>query len=212
MMSLCRDIIKTYKSSHKDFDYYLAIIEKIETNYVNNPDISIESAKALIEGISKTILLRLEVKYTLAIVNKMDFPDLFKNACWSIKRHISIEDDFLHRTSAMIHCLAEIRNNRGDISHGKAVPKLEVSSVESSIMVMQITDALVNYILKAFFKIDLGHKEAVAYSDNPAFNDELDEIYSPPSIKYSRALFDQDIVAYEEQLKEHLERIKDGKE
>jgi hypothetical protein len=211
MMMLCRNIILLYKSSHQDFEYYLTILEKVENNHDKNPDISIESAKSLIEGICKTILLRLDITQTETSVKKLDFPDIYKKACLNIQRYAIIEDDFVHRTSSMIHRLAEIRNNRGDISHGKAVPKQEVSTVESARMVMHVTDAIVNYLLEAFFKIDLSYKEETIYDVHTDFNEELDEAYSITGIRYSKALFDQDIVAYEEQLRDYTDRSNKNK-
>lgn len=205
---MTRDIIQLNRTSHEDFLYYETLIEKIEENCQKNPDIAIESAKSLIEGVSKTILLRLDRSATNEKVNKMDFPDLFRNACWRIKSHTYFEEDFIYRTSSMIQILAELRNQRGDISHGKAVPKVEVSSIASAMMIMHVTDALVNYILDSFFKIDLSFKRELKYDANPDFNDELDEVYPLKTIKYSRALYDQDFTEYEEQLKIYLDRIK----
>jgi hypothetical protein len=206
MMVLCRNIIEQNKECHNDFEYYITILEKIENNYSKNPDISIESSKALIEGICKTIVLRLDITQTEASVKKLDFKEVYKKACVNIQKHSEIEDDFINRTSAMVHRLAELRNNRGDISHGKSIPKVEVSSIESARLIMHVTDALVNYLLDTFFKIDLSYKEAILYEDNPDFNYELDELYPTLGISYSRALFDQDVISYEEQLKEYLDR------
>jgi hypothetical protein len=206
MMTLTRNIIDLHKSSHEDFEYYIIILEKIENNFDKNPDISIESAKSLIEGISKSILLRLDITKTEASVNKMEFPELFKNSCWSIHRHISIEDDFIHRSSTMIQRLAELRNTRGDISHGKASPKKDVSTAATAQMIMHITDAIVNYMLDAFFKIDLSFKEQIVYESNIEFNEELDESFPLPGITYSRALFEQDKILYKEQLIEFTDR------
>lgn len=205
-MSLTRDIIQTNKSRHADFLYYERIIEKVENNFQKNPDIAIESAKALIEGISKTILLKLDVAQTKAKVNSMDFPALFKKACSNIGTHTEFEEDFINRASSLIHILAELRNSRGDISHGKAAPKDEFSSVACARMVMHTTDALVQYILESYFKIDLSYKEKISYDQYPEFNEELDEIYPLEIVKYSKALFDQDPTEYEEQLKVHLDR------
>jgi hypothetical protein len=206
MMILSRDIIKAHKLSHSEFLYYEMIIEKVENNFQKNPDISIESAKALIEGISKTVLLKLDVTQTKAKVKSMDFPVLFKKACSRISSYTEFEEDFINRASSMIHILAELRNSRGDISHGREAPKDEFSSIACARMVMHTTDALVQYMLEAYFKIDLSFKNDIRYEQYPEFNEELDEVYSLGTVKYSKALFDQDPIEYEEQLKDHLDR------
>jgi hypothetical protein len=206
MMLHCRDIIKSYKSTHEDFTYYEAIIEKVEENIQKSPDISIESCKSLIEGISKTILLRLDVTQTQTKVDKLDFPELYRQVCWALQRHSQIEVDYIHRTSAMIQRLAELRTRRGDISHGKAVPKIDRSTISSAKMIMVVTDAIAHYMLEAFFRIDLSYKEDVKYADYEDFNFELDEINPVKGLSYSRALFDQDNVTYMELLREFNDR------
>lgn len=204
-MELTRNIIDRHKTTHEQFEYYFSIIEKIEENVKSNPDIAIESSKALIEGVSKTILLRLESSYTPKKVNSMDFPELFKKSCLSINCFGPFETDFVHRTTSMITRMAELRNERGDISHGKATPKEISSAKESAVMIMHVTDSIVAYILKTFFKIDLSHKEEVIYDENPDFNEMLDENFSLADISYSKALYDQDNIAYIEQLQEYLD-------
>jgi len=104
----------------------------------------------------------------------------------------------------MIARLGELRNERGDISHGKAVPKKYISSRESAKMIMHVTDSIVTYILKLFFSIDLSYKDEIQYKANPEFNDFLDESYPIEGIIFSEALFDQDNVAYVEQLQDFL--------
>lgn len=208
----CRDIIKSYKSTHEDFVYYEAIIEKVEDNIQSTPDISIESCKSLIEGISKTILLRLDITQTQPKVDKLEFQELYKLACWALQRHSQIEVDYIHRTSSMIQRMAELRNERGDISHGKSVPKIEKSSVSSAKMIMVVTDAIAHYMLDSFFRIDLSYKEDVKYDDSEEFNLELDEFNPINGLSYSRALFDQDNVTYMELRKEfNIRKVEEAK-
>ena len=102
----------------------------------------------------------------------------------------------------MINTLAYLRNNRGDISHGKSSPKPEESTKESAIMIMGVTDSIVHYLLDHFFRIDLSHKDELNYQDNPEFNEYLDEAYLDFNLSFSEALFYQDRVTYEEQLRD----------
>ena len=208
-MQQTRDIIRRYQDKHESFEYYYSIIEKVENNVSKNPDISIESSKALIEGICKSILLRLDSSFTKKAVNKMEFKPIYSNACDRIGQHVEFEIDFIHRTSAMIGRLAELRNERADISHGKAAPKEYVSTRATAKMVMHVTDSILNYILESFFTIDLSYKEEVDYEDNSEFNELLDESYPLEGVVYSKALYEQDYAAYEEQLQDYLDNLED---
>jgi hypothetical protein len=207
MMQQTRDIIKRHRRTHETFEYYDLIIEKVEKNVSKNPDISIESSKALIEGICKSILLRLDSSLSEKVVNNMKFKPIYSNTCNLISQHVEFEIDFIYRTSAMIDRLAELRNERGDISHGKAAPKKYVSDIETAKMVMRVTDSILTYILTAYFSIDLSYKEEIVYEDNSEFNDFLDESYCLEEVVYSRALYDQDYDAYEEQLRDYLDNV-----
>ena len=211
-MQQVKDLINKHYDTHNDFEYYYAIIEKIEENVNHQPDISIESSKALIEGVCKTILLNLDSSYNKSKLNNHKLPKLFKIACDLIDEKITDEQntfeiDFTYRAQNLVSRMAELRNDRGDISHGKFVPKEDVSTKECANMVMQVTNAVVSYILKVFFSIDLSYKEEIQYKDNPGFNEFLDENYPIDGLSYSKALFDQDFVEYDEQLEEFLLNI-----
>ena len=212
MMQQVKDLIHKHNDSHNEFEYYYSIIEKIEENINSQPDISIESSKALIEGICKTILLNLDSSYTKSKLNSYALPKLFKTACDLIDEKIideqnTFEIDFTSRAANLVLRMAELRNERGDISHGKPVPKEDVSTKECANMVMQVTNAVVSYILKVFFSIDLSYREETEYEDNPKFNEFLDENYPLDGLYYSKALFDQDFVEYDEQFSAGLRLI-----
>ena len=208
-MGLSKNIIQLNKKSHKDFNYYDTIISKIENNTYINPDISIESCKSLLEGISKTIIQRLELTITPAKLKEMTFQELHKNACWSLQKRSDFEIKVVQSSTGLIQRIAEIRNERGDISHGKSAPKENTSTKETAIMIIHLTDAIVNYMLSSFYKIDLTYGEKLNYEDNPDFNAMLDEEKIMLGVLYSKALFDQDIVTYEEELSSFNELIKE---
>jgi len=98
--------------------------------------------------------------------------------------------------------LGEIRNKRGDISHGKLAPKEVVSHKHFSKLVVQTTEALLLYVLSRFFELDIPVYEK-NYEKNVDFNLWLDENNPDQFIKYSKALFDQDSDAYFEELAEY---------
>ncbi len=199
-MNDTKNILKKCIAEYQDFEYYSIIIDEIEHNIHSKPDLSIESSKALIEGICKSILLNLKTSTTRKRVDKYDFSELFKETCSALSDHSEIEIDFIHRASSVVHYLGELRNKRGDISHGKAVPKVELSNVELAKFTATLTNGIVEYLLSIFLKIDVSYKAEILYDDNPDFNAYLDEEVYLDGVSYSLAMFDQDIIAYKEQL------------
>jgi hypothetical protein len=196
-MKQTKVILKTLENNYSNIDYYNLIVDKIEKNVDNNPDISIESCKSLIEGISKFILKQLDNTYD---PNKfLDLQPLFKKALASISTYNkNTEDDFTNRTCALVHLIGEIRSKRGDISHGKLAPKEFNSNSIFSKLVMDITDSLLFYVLTCFSQVQV--VKVLEFKDNPEFNQWLDEENPFGNLSYSRALFDQDSVAYEQEL------------
>jgi len=199
-------LIMHHKKKYPDFEYYLSIIEKIEDNVNTMPDITIEGCKALIDGILKTILKKMNVTYsesgrnadtTSQLLRKVFGQTPFKNS--------EIEDAFCHNASVMVSRITEIRNARGDISHGKPVPKDDSSDKHLAEMISSVTDGIVYYILNIYFNADWSAFEQTKYEDNPDFNELLDNENDLGGIVlYSKALFDQDLVSYEQQLNDYL--------
>lgn len=203
-MKLVRALINTNNDRYKHFAYYETIITVIEQNVSTNPDICIESCKSLLEGISKTILKTLDPTTNNRALEGKDFQDVFREALTKLSAYNeNIEVDFVRRAVSLIHVLGEIRNRRGDISHGRLAPKELTSYSQFSKLVSQMTEGIAFYVLEQFFAIDLSFRDEVKYEDNNAFNQMLDEFNPIENLSYSRALFDQDYVAYCEQLLEY---------
>lgn len=205
-MKQTKDILKTLESRYTNIDYYQTIIQKIEENVESHPDICIESCKALFEGLSKFIWQQLDTTFNLRIVEskKYSLQDLFKASFKQLSNKCEIfEDDFVNRTSSLIHLLGEIRTKRGDISHGKLSPKEHFSDLAFARLTFDITDGLAYYLLTCFNTIPV--KKELEYKDNPEFNDWLDNENQIRNLSYSKALFDQDQVAYEQELESYLE-------
>ena len=200
-MKSVQEIITNNKEKFEHFQYYDLILEKIEKNASKNPDICIESCKSLIEGISKTILKALDNTFNEKDVNKQNVMPIFKDAVKKLAEHDeNIEEDFINRAGSLVHLFGTIRNERGDISHGKLAPKQILSTPEFSKLCVNITEGVSYYMIKSFFDIDLSYKQPLKYDDNSEFNQELDEENSLDYISYSKALFDQDLTLYEELL------------
>jgi len=205
-MEQVRKILINNLDKYKHLDYYEVVIEEIERHEIEKPDISIESCKSLIEGISKIILKKLDKSMNDKSINKLECHDIFKKAMTKLSEYDKeFELDFINRSGSLVHLLCEIRNGRGDISHGRIAPKEETSSNEFSKLVLRVTDALLSYILVHFFDIDVF--DEVKYEDNPKFNDKLDlECELDGKLRYSLALYNQDPICYFDRLETFLDR------
>lgn len=203
-MKQTKDILKALESRYTNIDYYQTIIEKIEENVESNPDICIESCKALLEGLSKFIWKQIDLSYDALVADKMDFHPVVRQAMTKLADYNEdIELDFVNKVNKLIVSIGEVRNKRGDISHGKLSPKEYFSDSQFAHLVMNITDNMLFYVLHSFSKVSV--IKELEYEDNPEFNEWLDDKNPMGNLSYSKALFDQDQVAYEEELENYLE-------
>lgn len=203
-MQLVRTLITENSEKFGHFSYYETLIEVIEQNVLTQPDICIESCKSLIEGFSKTILKALDNAQTDTVLNRKVFKDLFREALAALaQRNPTMEAEFVRRSVGVVQVIGEIRDKRGDISHGKIAPKELASYAQFSKLIMHMTEGIAFYMLDQFFAIDLSFTEEVRYADNDEFNEFLDRQNPMKGLSYSKALFDQDNVSYCEQLLDH---------
>ncbi len=203
-MKQTKDILKQLESQYTNIEYYYIIVEKIEENVDVNPDIAIESCKSLLEGISKFIWKQIDTSYDAVKVDKMDFHPLVRQAVNELSNfNEDLEVDFVNKINKLIVSIGEVRNRRGDISHGRLSPKEYFSDTHFSNLVMNITDNMLSYILHCFSKVSI--EKDLEYEDNPDFNEKLDLENSFGFLSYSKALFDQDQVAYEQELQDYLD-------
>jgi hypothetical protein len=203
-MKQTKDILKALESRYTNIDYYQTIIQKIEENVESHPDISIESCKALLEGLSKFIWKQIDLSYDALIADKMDFHPVVRQAMTKLADlNEDIELDFVNKVNKLIVSIGEVRNKRGDISHGKLSPKEYFSDSQFAYLVMNITDNMLFYVLHSFSKVSL--IKELEYEDHPEFNEWLDNENPIANLSYSKALFDQDQVAYEEELENYLD-------
>lgn len=197
-----------------EFRYYIPIIKKAERNEVPHPDITIECCNSLIQGVSKTIVLRLDPTADKVKLEKSrsesSTDTLFKRALNCMKENDDIyEDDFVRRGVSLALAISTLRNARGDISHGRAVPKELQSNRELARVVMDMTATLLRYTLASFYAIDLEQVKEdvkktevtsyevdsdlplVIYDENGEFNNYLDEQYKfDGKMIYSKALYE----------------------
>lgn len=203
-MKQTKDILRALESRYTNIDYYQTIIQKIEENVESHPDISIESCKALLEGLSKFIWKQIDQNYDASVADKMDFHPVVRQAMTKLADlNEDIELDFVNKVNKLIVSIGEVRNKRGDISHGKLSPKEYFSDSQFAYLVMNITDNMLYYVLHSFSKVS--PIKELEYEDNPEFNEWLDNENPISNLSYSKALFDQDPVAYEQELENYLD-------
>jgi len=203
-MNKTRQIIDDNKDKFPEFQYYHNIIDKIEENIEKMPDITIESCKSLVEGVSKGILKYLKEEYKQIGRKDGSTQNYLKRVLKKVSKNSKVDIEFIRSTANFVKRIAEIRNERGDISHGKAAPKEAVSDKHLAGSIAHITDGLVCYLLSIFFDTDWSYLEEVKYEKNDEFNQFLDDGLEIEGVTYSKALFDQDPISYKQQLENYL--------
>lgn len=189
----------------RNLQYYNSHLDIVESYIEEKPDISIETCKALIEGISKLALHVVNDEDITSHKND-DLQSLFKRALTELQKGRGFSDrDLCNRLGAVIHHIGEIRNAHGDISHGRSSLQEQVNDADFADLVTGVTDSLCTYMLR---RIDIGAVPVIEYGDNEEFNAYLDEQNPlPGKVKYSRALYEQEVETYEMMLEDfNLER------
>lgn len=219
-MERLKSLIEDRLADFPEFDYYLPIVVKALSYETSRPDTAIECCNALLQGFSKTIILNLDATATREeldsqIEAKSD--KLIKRALLCLRENDDVyEDDFARRGASLALAVATLRNARGDITHGKAVPKTLNSHVSLAIVTNEMAGSLLRYMLSSYFTIRTGQRteteaepegmSALAYGDNQDFNDHLDELNPlEGKLVYSEALFHMYLEEYEVQLSEYLD-------
>jgi hypothetical protein len=198
-MKLTRNIINEHIEVFENFQYYHTILDLIESNINTNPDISIESCKSLFEGISKSILSKLDNLYSSSEIEDKTVQQLVKRMFKKLKEFIEIKE--LNYISVFVSEIGTIRNKRGDISHGRPAPKEISSDIYFAKMVVNSTDNYVFYILRLFFSINFEEIKEYKYDDYEEFNEWLDQQDTAGFFSsYSLALFETDYIRYEQEL------------
>ena len=230
-------------SGFSDYDVLFAAIENKTTT-----DHCIESCKAIIEGISKTILSKVNLN-SLEILEYLDeqqqenlrtaieqtqsntikFRAAYKNAANALSAyHQGFEKDFVLETGhSFCAYIGEVRNKKGDVSHGRQAPKKQKSSHALAHLVEEITDILAFHMLEIFSLIDFSRdsefdkdwlidesfrkktEEQLAEIDQEEmfirkFNDDLDKrVKLGGKLRYSLTLYQQTPEDYHFQLSEY---------
>lgn len=217
-MERLKALIEENLTEFPEFGYYLPIVEKALNYQDSRPDTAIECCNSLLQGFSKTVLLNLDPTATVVDLDsraEAGTDKLIKRALRCLKANDDVyEDDFASRGASLALAIATLRNARGDISHGKAVPKLLESHSSLAKVTNEMAGSLLRYILASYLTILISRRQKfeslepedpklLAYGDNTEFNEYLDELYPlDGKLLYSEALFNLYLEDYEIQLSE----------
>lgn len=192
-------------------EYNEVVVKFIASHLTIRPDMSIEGCKGLIEGLSKFVSFKLD-------------PDAQSSTKW---RHLSLRDkfeecllrlnlegyeaEFLKESSDLVLKLGQIRNERGDISHGQAYPKSSYSNEDFAKFIILWTEGLCYFVVSRYIWLKQSQEQ-----DNAAdiyttqqfeeFDNYLDSLYPNIDISYSKALKGQDPLKYEVLIDDYFTR------
>lgn len=174
-MKLTKAKIEEFEDEIEGLTGYYLIIDEIEDNLPENPDITIESCKSLIEGLSKKALELISDKYNsdkqlmkscegnMSILVKTAFDEVYKAAIekdlheslYNIIKNKNRVDKLLQsatveiqkNTKKAVDKIAAIRHERGDISHGRIYPKKTESELQLANSILSITDGICSFMI-----------------------------------------------------------------
>jgi hypothetical protein len=192
-MKSVKELIERYGEQYAEFRYYIPLIEKAERNEALHPDITIECCSSLFQGISKSIVHRLNPNCDKVAFEGETLPQQVKAAMRFLSEHDdAFEDMFVRNCETLVRNIGTLRSARGDISHGRAVPKELQSDRSLARLVLNFSEALLRYILASFFALQRQPDDKITYDANPDFNDALDEQFDLGGKPlYSLALYQQ---------------------
>jgi hypothetical protein len=202
-MEFLREIIE----NNDEFRDYLFLVDKIEKYLDNMPDISIECCKSLFEGLSKNILLKLTKKFDPKHINNMPVETVVNNMLIELSLKLKVDGTleneitiFKKNTIDFIKEIRNIRNSRGDISHGRNYPKLDYSTTIEAKSLVISSDFFLSKILNFYLLIE--KPKVFNYEDFEEFNSLLDEkdILKLTKSPYSQLLYEDDYTSWENEL------------
>ena len=197
-------IIRENSQRHREFISAQSIINRIKKESTESPAVALESCKSLIESIAKTIL-DLMPDASTGYTNRTDFHQLCKIVIEEVADKSQADGHYLGVLLTfpnMMRVIGQVRSSAGEISHGQSYVDKEEITEELSLLVIGITDVFCAHLLEMFFRqvpVIIIYEEEVEFN---AWLDEENPMYL--GISYSRALYDQDSVAYEESLHDYF--------
>jgi hypothetical protein len=215
-------LVNRHIKEFPDFQYYGALAEFISAIETYHQDlhigVSLDCCNSLLQSISKTIITQIEPRIGEKSLDKKSqgkTENLITQAAKLLQKNEDVyERDFISKISQIGKHINELRNARGDLSHGKRIPKELANDQDLSRLLREITESLARYLISSFFSFEIERskeklemeEDLIRYEDNPEFNDLLDEAYPlDGKLIYSRALYTMYYEDYTIQLQAFLD-------
>ena len=214
IMKKSRELIAQYSSEHQWLQELERLLTHIDQQSDQCGDTLIECSKSFIEAIAKNAIIKLNPNEKIKDINEAKLGYLFKKTRKAICEHSSIEklmpisevELFFSALNQWMLFIGKIRNDIGEVSHGKILPKSYSIDLNMAQIFSEIIDRFAYIILSMLLEIDLSYLQNYRYENFPDFNEYLDDQYELPNgLSYSRALFEQDYDAYSEELDNYLD-------
>jgi hypothetical protein len=197
-------------------------VKSIEQAVAENPGLAFDLAKTLVESVCRAVLGERKITFS----EDDDLPKLFKTASLHLpflpptaSCEAGIRDS-LKRTlgglSTAIQGICELRNQCGFASHGSGAPRPPMESVQA-LLAAEAADTIVGFLHRVHRQDRTPPPSPRAlYTDNPAFNDSMDETHGMVRIfevefRPSEVLFQMEPESYRVYLAEFDEEA-DGAE
>ncbi|CBN55257.1 MULTISPECIES: abortive infection family protein [Kamptonema] len=200
-------LVKRHIKEFPDFQYYGAFAEFISAieNYHQDlhTGVSLDCCNSLLQSICKTIITQIDPSIEGKSLNKgakSETNNLICEAAKLLQKNDDVyERDFISKLSQIGKHINELRNARGDLSHGKHIPKELLNDQDLSRLLREITESLSRYLISSFISFELEKKskedikieeDRIRYEESPEFNEFLDEEYPlDGKLLYSQALY-----------------------
>ena len=221
-MNSLEALVNRHIQDFPDFQYYGAFAEFISAieNYHQDlhTGVSLDCCNSLLQSICKTIITQADPKMEFEILDKGSSSttnSLVSRAAKLLQKNDDMyEKGFISEVTKLARCIADLRNSRGDVSHGRRIPKELVNDQDLSRLLREITESLSRYLISSFFSFELERskediemeEDLIRYEDNPELNDFLDEEYPyNGKLLYSQGLYKLYYEDYLIQLQEFLD-------
>lgn len=150
-----------------------------------------------------------------SLIDKYDNIERLKNRLERLVQNNS--DDTRQKVEDVVIAISVLRNNRGDISHGRVYPKEKESEIHLAKSIISITDGICFFMIEklaAQYLMKLQEQDKLIYESKEmdSYNEDLDRSLDFPikKVRYSKLLFEYDYDEYKSRYyDEFLKSIED---